>query len=164
MANLGWVAGEFDCLCVCGVRLGGAAGPAEQFGAGRVERVVVLQGQSLDCGQCHVGPVQFGGDDGSVERDDRGRIDVVQLVVKRGESRPVGISELARCGVDGVDRRLGLVRPGLVVPGTGTYQCVALADERLVPAGAVLLVQGHQLAGLVDTGGTTRVSKQQKRE
>ena len=42
VADLGWVAGEFDRLCVCGTRLGIAAGPAEQLGAGRVEGVVVL--------------------------------------------------------------------------------------------------------------------------
>jgi hypothetical protein len=66
--------------------------------------------------------------------------------------------------VDGVDRRLDLVRAGLVAPQALPDDGLAFGDAVAVPAAAVLVGQQHQLAVGGGAGGPARLDQQHERQ
>jgi hypothetical protein len=66
--------------------------------------------------------------------------------------------------VDGVDRRLELVRPGPVAPEAAPDDRLALGDEASVPAGAVLVAQPDEVALRRGPGGPPRLDEQHQRQ
>ena len=65
--------------------------------------------KTVDGRQCHLRAVKLGDRDGPVEGDDRGGVEVDELVVEGEDLRPVGVAYVAGGGVDGVDRCEDLV-------------------------------------------------------
>jgi hypothetical protein len=80
-----------------------------------VEQVVATQVEAVDEGQRH------------------------ELVVQLQDLPPVGGGRGRRVAVDGVDRRLELVRAGLVAPQALPDDPLAFGDAAAVPAAAVLV-------------------------
>jgi hypothetical protein len=142
----GLVLGEGQRGVVGRPRLLGPAQSAEQVGAGRVPGVVAVEREPVHLGQRHRRAVELGHDDRAVERDDGGGRDGVQLGVERGDLVPVRVGGCGCVGVDRVDGREQLVLPGPSDDQALTHQVVALGDEVVVPAAAVLLLEGDQLA------------------
>jgi hypothetical protein len=66
--------------------------------------------------------------------------------------------------LDGVDRRLDLVRPGLVALETLADKGLAFVDEVAVPSAAVLVGQQHEVAVRGRAGGPSRLDEQHERE
>ena len=67
-------------------------------------------------------------------------------------------------GVHRGDRRLQLVRAGAAPSERLLDQRRALGDLRVVPAGAVLVGQEHEVAAVVDTGVPAGVVQEHQRE
>jgi hypothetical protein len=61
-------------------RLRGAAEPAQQLAAGRVQVAVVLEGEAIDDGEPGLSALRLGYRDGPVELDDRRRLGRLQGV------------------------------------------------------------------------------------
>ena len=72
------------------------------------------------------------------------------VAVERGDLHPVGLARVARGGVARGDRRLHLVRARLASPQRRLEQRDAFVDAGPVPDRAVLLLERHELAGVVD--------------
>ena len=72
-------------------------------------------------------------DDRSVQRDDVARLHDHELVVQREDLRPVGVLGARRVRVDGCDRGLDLVRPGLVASQARAHQVLPFGDELAIP-------------------------------
>ena len=101
--------------------------------------------------------------DTAVERHDRRRRDHRELVIQREDLPPVGAAGRRRVGVHGADRRLQLVRPGLVAAQARAHQILALADQGPVPPAAVLVGQPDQRAVGGGAGRAARLGQQQQR-
>ena len=76
-----------------------------------------------------------------------------ELVVERHDLRPVGVGGGWRVGVDGLDGRLDLVRPGLVAAQAGANDGVPLGDEIAVPGASILVGEADEVAGGVARAG-----------
>ena len=98
--------------------------------------------------------------DGAVELDHRGGSELGERPVEVGDLRPV------RTGLDleRGDRRLQLVLTGLPQAHGTLERPKALADARLVPQRAVLLLDREVAAALVHARGAPRVVQQHQRE
>ncbi len=66
--------------------------------------------------------------------------------------------------MDGVDRRLNLVRTRLVAPQAVPHDRLAFGDQTQIPAAAVLVGQPHQVALRGGAAGPTRIDQQHERE
>jgi len=131
---------------VRGPRLLAPAQPAQQLGAGGVERVVPLQRQTVNLCQRDLRAVELGDRDQPFEPHDRRGVEADQLIVERDDLRPVGVTDIAGAGVDRVDRGEDLVAPWRLAGGEArTDQGVALGDQLAVPGAAVLLVESDEL-------------------
>ena len=114
---LGAVVGARDRVLVGTRGLGKTAQAPEQIGADGVEHMRVAQRltvETVDDRQRRRRSRGLGDRDGAVEGDDRAGRAREQLIVKLQDLRPVGGGGDGRVAVDGVDRRLDLVRAGLI--------------------------------------------------
>ena len=155
-----------------GVGLGGAgglAGAVEQVGVGGVERGVVRPAcrcpqQRLEDRQARVRPGGAADRDGAVDlHHRRGRL-ARELAVEPAICCVVGVGGGPGVRVDARDRRLELVGPGAAPAQRVLEQRLALADAAAIPAGAVLLVERHELTVLVHAGRAPRVVQQHQRQ
>src|SRR3984893_12118157 len=64
----------------------------------------------------------------------------------------------------GLDRRLDLIRPGLVALEAFSDDRLAFGDEAAIPEAAVLVGQKHKVAVRVGSSGPTRLDEQHQRE
>lgn len=64
----------------------------------------------------------------------------------------------------GSDRGLNLVRPRLSSPQSAFDQGRAFGDLGVVPAGAVLILQKNEVAGVIDAAGSASIHEEQQRE
>jgi len=156
VAPFGVGAGERVCLAVRLRRLVVPAEAAQQVRAGRREQVIAGQrpgaGQGVHEGESRRRPVGHAHGDGPVQLDHGRRRELAELGVQPGDQPPVGVSGPRGGRVAGGDRRLQLVRPGVAGFGGGLEDLTALVDLRAVPSRAVLVLQGHQVSGVVDPG------------
>src|SRR5207302_424136 len=109
----------------------------QQIGADRVEQVVAGEVEIVDQRQRGCGAVDLGDRDRAVQRNDRTGGQCGELVVELQDLPPVRRGSGGGVGVHGVDRRLDLVRAGLVASEALPDEGLALGDEGAIPAGAV---------------------------
>src|SRR6266540_4300694 len=103
--------------------------------------------------------------DRPVEPHDRRGVEAGQLVVERDDLRPVGVTDVAGVGVDGVDRGEDLVAPRRLAGGEARAdQGVALGDQLAVPGAAVLLAEGDELTGRRHPRGPAGLRQQHQRQ
>jgi hypothetical protein len=93
------VLGEFQRSGLTLCRLGGAAGPCQQFRARHPVGLVAGQVESVDRGQRRSWPVELRDGDGAVQGDYGCRGDLQPLVVQRPYLPPVGVLGTRRVGV-----------------------------------------------------------------
>src|SRR5581483_634259 len=120
---LGGVLGSVQGGLILACRFRVAAEAAQQVGADGVEQVVAVQVQFVDQVERAARAVDLGDRDRAVQRDDWGGRVREQLVVEREDLGPVGVRGGRCVAVHRVDRRLDLVRAGLV-------PAQALPDQR----------------------------------
>ena len=104
VGGLGGVDRERDRPIVGVAGFGRAAHESQQLRARGVEGVMLVKcaREALDHGERHVGRVQFGDGDRPVQRDDRVRIDALELTVEVRDPRPVGVARMRRRRMRGV--------------------------------------------------------------
>jgi hypothetical protein len=136
---LGRVLGACDRGLVRQCRLGVAAEASEQIGADGVEQVVAAEITAVEPfheGERRIRSLDLGHRDRAVEGYDRARGEDEELVVQLQDLPPVCGGRSWGVAVDGVDRRLDLVRPGLVALETLADNGLAFVDEIAVPSAA----------------------------
>ena len=69
-----------------------------------------------------------------------------------------------RVGVDGVDRRLDLVRPGTIAAQAVADDALAFREQRPIPRAAVLIAEADEQAVGVDARGAAGVNQQHQRQ
>src|ERR1700761_2980181 len=140
---------------------GGIAGHVEQVTADRVEPVVTGEGAGEFVGRGQ--PGRRAGDHG--EGDQRARGHPGEQLVEREDLCPVGIRDGGGLVVHGGDRGLELVGAERARRGKRPRdKRGAVRDERLVPAGTVLLRQWDERAVRCDASGAPGVGEQHERE
>ena len=92
------------------------------------------------------GALPAGKGDGAIQRDDRRRIERVELIVLAGDVGPIGGGEIGRSSVGGGDAGFQVVR-GKGVAGRGAVQkAEPFGDAGGIPEGAVLPGEEQQAA------------------
>jgi hypothetical protein len=124
----------------------------QQVRADGVKQMDVAQVEVVDERERRIRALDLGDRDGAIARHDRARHEREQLVIERDDLVPVGIGRGGRVAVDGVDRRLDLVRPGGVAPQAAANDRLALGDQIVIPGPAVLVGQQHELAAATRAG------------
>ncbi len=119
-----------------------------------------IDGAQRKLGERDLRPHRHGQRDHPVERDHRTGRHHREQVVEGEDLPPVRVCCAGSLRVHGRDGRLQLVGPDRPLPQCGLDQRDALVDHRAVPQRPVLLVEGHQCAGGVDTGGPARGGQQ----
>lgn len=105
-----------------------------------------ITGDGVEHGEPGGRAVDHRGGHRPVDGDDRVAGDGLQQPVQAEDLPPVGGPGGGGLGVHGGDRGLQLERPGRPGPQRRRGQGGALLDRGAVPAGAVLLVEGHERA------------------
>ncbi len=141
-----------------------AAKAPEQVGADGVEHVISVELELVDEDERCFRSLDLGYGDRAVERDDRSRREGQKLVVEPQDLAPVRGRRGRRVAVDCVDRRLDLIRAGLVPPQTSSDERLTLGDECTVPEASVLVGQQHEVALRGHARSATRLDEQHQRE
>ena len=102
--------------------------------------------------------------DRTVQIDDGGRVHARQLAIEHRDLGPVGLVGASRRRVTRRDRRLHLVRTGLTAPQRAVQHRQPLGDLAGVPCRPVLIVEGDELALVIDSCRSPRVVQQHQRE
>ena len=121
-----------------------------------------VRNDPVDQGQARLGTLGEGDRDGTVQGDDGRRRHREEAVVERSDLRPVRHAVVA--DVAGRDGRLDLERPGPALGQRGIEQGRALGDLVMVPTCPVLLVQDHEVSGIVDPCPPSRVVDEHQRQ
>ena len=104
-----------------------------------MEQVIRGEVEAVDHGQRRIRSLDLSHGDRPIQSHDRAWRQSEQLVVQLQYLPPVRFDRADSVGVDGVDRRLDLVRPGLVAQEALAHDRLALDDQLAVPAAAVLV-------------------------
>src|SRR6266567_8288875 len=118
-------------------RLGVSTETPEQIRANRVEQVIGAEIETVDENERRIRSLDLGHRNRTVECNRRARGDRQVLVIQLQDLPPVCGSRGRRVAVDGVDRRLDLVRTGTVAPQALPHDRLALSYEMLIPEAAV---------------------------
>jgi hypothetical protein len=140
------------------------AGSGQQVRSGGVVWLVVVEADAGERGEPGCGAGERVHGDGPIQRDDRVRLDRIELVVQREDLGPIAVVGGGRVGVNGGDRGLDLKRSGLVAPQARTDQRMALLDELGVPARTVLVGEANHRTARVETAGPTGLAQQHQRQ
>ena len=107
---------------------------SEQVGADRMEQVVATKVEAINEGERSIGTLNLRDRDCAIERHDRARRQRQELVVQLQDLPPVGVRRGRCVAVDGVDRRLELVRARLVEPKALPHDGLPFGNEDTIPA------------------------------
>ena len=130
----------------CAVRVccfGAPVEPAQEVGARGVKQMVLRQVDPLDKLEAELRPVSHCDGHGTVQLDDRRRLEARELVVERSDLEPV---RLALLDVERGDRGLQLVAPRLPVGERALEHAGTFGDPLEAPARAVLILEQHDRA------------------
>lgn len=152
---LGRVGGQLQRTLVGDSGVAGPVERAEQFGAGGVEQVIVVQvaGQGVELGEGGGGAGDVAQGDRPVQAGHRRWSQVQQHVVEHDDLGPVGVLPPLGLRVAGDDRRLQLVRAGPTQRGGAGDEPPGVGDRRMVPSAAVLVWQLDEIARRGVAGG-----------
>ena len=89
--------------------------------------------------------VHLGNGDGAIERHDWRRRELEQVVIELQDLRPVGRGGTRCLAVHGIDRRLKLVRPGLIAPQALANERLAFRNQLAIPPAAILINEQDDL-------------------
>ena len=102
--------------------------------------------------------------DGAVERHDRTGRDGQKLVIQLQDLRPVGVPGGRGVAVDGVDRRLELIRSRPVPAQAPAHQLPAFGGQGAVPVPPVLGREQHESAVGRESRGAAGLDEQHQRQ
>src|SRR5579872_4604986 len=159
---------ERERAAVALLRLVASAESTEHVGASEVKGRVPLQGACGPClrqelqtfGRCH----REGDGDGAIQLDDGRALVAKKLLVEDGDLPPVRLCGLRCFGVHRRNRTLDLVRPWTPHAERLFDEPKALFDVRAFPAGAILVLEQHQFAGVTGTRLAPRIVEQHERK
>src|ERR671924_450423 len=106
--------------------------------------------ESLDDLQTSFRPIGHGHRDRPVQIHDRGARELYELRVQRGDPGPICLSMPGRGRMYGGDRGLDLIRPRTLPREQLFDEPPSLLDLPRVPPGAVLVLEQHSIAVVVD--------------
>ena len=161
---LGRVLGAGDRCLVRQRGLRIAAQASKKVRADGVEQVVCAEVEAVDEGERCIRSLDLGHRHRAVEGHDRAQGERQQLVVQLQDLPPVGGGGGRRVAVDGVDRRLDLIRAGLVATEALPDDGLAFGDQASIPEAAVLVGQQHEVAVRGRARGPARLDEQHERE
>ena len=141
-----------------------AAQASQEVGADGVKKVVHRDLCGIDEAQRRFRSLDFRHRDGAVQRDDRVRVELQEMVVESNDLRPVGGRRRARLAVHGLDRGLDLVGARRVPSQAGAHERLAFRDEPRIPPLAVLVGQRHEGAVGARAGRSPRFGEKHERE
>jgi hypothetical protein len=143
-----------------------AAEPGQQAGPQSVEQPVAVKlgGERLDFRQRGLGTGDVAGGHGPVEQHHRRRGQLLQPVVEQPDLAPVRAGVIGGFGVQRGDGRLDLVGTGRAHGQGLVEQPGGLGDQRLLPAGPVLIGEPDQPPPAVEPGQGPGLVQQFQRE
>ena len=123
-----------------------------------MEKVVAVEvgGERIDDGEGGERAVDHGDGYGAVERDDRRGLEAFEKFVQLEDAGPAGIFGAGGLAMQRGDGGLDGEGAGGGAKGFGC-EGQGLGDLAMVPAGAILVVEKDEVAGLVETGVAARV-------
>lgn len=108
--------------------------------------------------------MHLGNCDRTIERDNGARREREELVVQREHLVPVSVGRSRGVVVDGIDRRLDLIRTRLVAAEAAAHERLPFVDQIAIPQRAVLISQQDHGAVRSGSGHAPRLDQQQQRE